>query len=128
MSEETKKCSKCGEVKTISEFSKAGYGIGKFRAWCKQCVCVSSAAWHKNNLERIHEKKKIYSDAHKHIATKKEKERVKNLDASYVKKLLIRSFGSNVDITNEIIRLKREHIQVKRISKEFKKTVKECCK
>jgi len=50
---ETKKCSKCQEVKPLSEFSKqprASYGVS---AWCKLCERNNSREWRKNNPEKL---------------------------------------------------------------------------
>ena len=46
METQTKKCSKCGEVKSVSEFSKGHY-------WCKCCRRDDYKKYYENNLEKI---------------------------------------------------------------------------
>jgi hypothetical protein len=51
-SEERKVCRKCGVEKDISAFGKHVTGAGGFRASCKPCSNVVSAAWHASNKGR----------------------------------------------------------------------------
>jgi len=41
----TKKCTKCGKVKTLSEFGKHSITKDGFSYWCKACVNTASRRW-----------------------------------------------------------------------------------
>jgi hypothetical protein len=48
---ETKTCSKCGETKPLSEFSKRSRSKDGHAGWCKACSKVYRATWYANNQE-----------------------------------------------------------------------------
>lgn len=50
-----KKCSKCGEVKSVEEFYKNNRYAGGFTTWCKQCHTSAKTSWVKNNIEKNRE-------------------------------------------------------------------------
>jgi hypothetical protein len=52
---ETKKCIKCQEVKTLSEFGKEK---GKILNRCKKCRRLSKKEWYENNKEKIKQYRK----------------------------------------------------------------------
>lgn len=69
---ETKKCSKCGEVKDVGEFYKNGeYGL---RPNCKKC---EKEQWQKKNIKNP-EKNKTKCRNYLLANSEKEKERIKN--------------------------------------------------
>ena len=49
---ETKKCSKCGEVKELGDFYKKADSPDGFRSDCKVCVCEKARKWREENKER----------------------------------------------------------------------------
>ena len=49
----TKRCSKCGEVKSISGFYKRWDSKDGYRNQCKKCRDKSDKNWQKNNQEKI---------------------------------------------------------------------------
>ena len=49
---EIKICTKCQEVKTLSEFGKRKGNK------CKNCICLSYKVWYENNKEKEKQKKK----------------------------------------------------------------------
>ena len=68
MTDKTKKCTKCGEIKPASQFSRQIVsGEVRSRSWCKKCnaalakekyynngdVKKRSALWHKNNPDKL---------------------------------------------------------------------------
>ena len=57
----TKTCSKCGETKDVSEFSKNKRRKGGLQGWCKAC----ERAYRQANKEQIAEKKRAYNQANK---------------------------------------------------------------
>lgn len=40
----TKKCSHCGEIKPITEFSKSNKSKDGLQCWCKRCACEYTAS------------------------------------------------------------------------------------
>ena len=65
---ETKKCSKCGEVKILSEFGKRNGNT------CKKCMCLSSENWYKNNKEKRKQYNKERYENNKEKAKQSSKE------------------------------------------------------
>jgi len=51
----TKRCSKCGEVKSINEFSEGKNYKDKLRTWCKDCADKYHKEWIKNNRGKTRE-------------------------------------------------------------------------
>ena len=160
MSEETKKCSKCGEVKLVILFSGRG-------AACKACraayareylaanrerICqrrrelwINGASeraknYRKQHADDINKQKKNYRDANvKRILEKareyreKNKEKIKQYKLKYVSIVhpwyAASLIGIKLDsLPQEIIELKREQLQIHRIARELKNTVKEIYK
>lgn len=56
-----KKCSRCGTVKSIGEFSPDHRQRDGLRCSCKKCQCESKAAWYRENKERAAEYRKCWS-------------------------------------------------------------------
>ena len=51
----TKKCSRCGEIKPLSEFFKGkGYRAG-YKSWCKICKLEYDREYRKNNREKVNQ-------------------------------------------------------------------------
>jgi hypothetical protein len=100
---DSKACTKCGAVKPLSEFPYK-------RHQCKKCA-------HKiNELTRKKNGKKYFkSDFSKKIHKQSE---------VYVKNLLINQGFTRDQITPELIELKREQLELKRLSKQLKQAVK----
>lgn len=55
---ETKKCTKCGEVKELGDFYE-------MKSWCKKCGYESNKLWRKRNKKRVSELNKIFQDRNK---------------------------------------------------------------
>jgi len=64
-----KKCSKCGEIKPKTEFSKSSYirkdGIQSLRRWCKKCTYEQIQEWNHKNYGYVKTRKKKYFRNHK---------------------------------------------------------------
>ncbi len=58
-----KKCSKCGEVKPLSEFNKSKSRKDRHADWCKECLNIYSKAYRKANPEKILAYNKAYRKA-----------------------------------------------------------------
>jgi hypothetical protein len=72
---ETKKCIKCQEVKTLSEFGKRK---GKILNRCKKCMCLSSKERYENNKEKIKQYQKEWRKNNKEKMKQYHKERYEN--------------------------------------------------
>jgi hypothetical protein len=50
-----KRCSRCGEVKPITDFGyrRSKQGIKRFASWCKACECAAAREWQKHNPEKV---------------------------------------------------------------------------
>lgn len=49
----TKRCSKCGEVKPITEFHKRTLSHDGLQSWCKRCTMFANAKSHAINKDKI---------------------------------------------------------------------------
>lgn len=122
--EQTKKCSKCGEEKSIFDYYKR-------RAHCKSCVREKIKEWQNDNKEKVVEIKR--RSAKKHIKTKRIKNKeykknnpqkqsihkssqIYNLTDGYIKDLLCNHGNRTVSelITKDMIDAKRELVKLKR--------------
>ncbi len=62
---ETKRCSKCGEEKPISEFPKSkGYKNG-IRSVCRKCKYVTDKKWRESHREHLREYRRRYMKAYR---------------------------------------------------------------
>lgn len=57
-----KKCTKCGELKPLSEFGKDKSKKDGFRPSCKKCDAVVKRIWRSNNKEKVAEYKLKYRE------------------------------------------------------------------
>ena len=55
-----KQCSKCGELKPLSEFYKAKTGKDGLRGDCKVCYSKQSKKWQQNNAEKLRKYQREY--------------------------------------------------------------------
>ena len=55
-----KKCNKCKEEKTASEFYKSKEGKYGVTSTCKKCHCVATRIWQKNNPEKVIKSQRLY--------------------------------------------------------------------
>jgi len=62
---EEKRCSKCGEVKAVSEFSKDASKRDGRRFRCKACRCVDDKKYREANPEKVRAKSKKYCEANR---------------------------------------------------------------
>lgn len=133
MSEETKKCSKCGEVKPLSEFHKFKHSKDGLKPRCKPCNIFDAnkyASEHKEECTR----KKMNWYRQKPEDYRKKRERASNarrgdlLPDSYIATLVARQDFSASEVPVWLINLKREQIELHRLSKRIKQTIKEVFK
>jgi hypothetical protein len=48
----TKRCSKCGEHKTLDHFGARAKNSDKLKGWCRECERTKNREWFKNNPEQ----------------------------------------------------------------------------
>lgn len=119
----TKKCSKCGEVKSLSVFYKRKDIKSWVGAWCKACENTNrkpyrkayQKAYHKANADKLRESRKAYKKANADKIAEYHKANVDNLTSRYI--------ASNIglpieDIPPELIELKRAQLKLHRLIKQ----------
>ena len=146
MDTQLKTCSKCGEVKPIDLFNKKH---GKPRYWCRTCDHESFKIWHSKQPASYKEKKrvasktwreknpdsvieqrgKIYPCEVNYSYAKYAKTRVSILSDAYVKQTILgrtrRSVMSAIDVTDDMIELKRDQLLMHRLTNQLKQLLKE---
>ena len=60
----TKRCSKCGETKGVSEFHKNKNSKDGFAHWCKDCCSKNLKRYYKNNRDKLLNRQKCYRESH----------------------------------------------------------------
>lgn len=142
---ETKKCTKCGEDKALTEFSK-------HHAKCKECRAMYAREWRDKNIEKaIAAERDRYRNKGKHRAKERRKEKfesIKKIEKEYRIKnhekikeqiainnkkhseCLSNSYISSRlkikvnDCPPELIELKREQLRIHRLTKQLKQEIK----
>lgn len=134
---ETKRCSKCGEVKTLDAFSpQAGTRLGR-AAQCKACRVSAAKQRYLENSEKFKERSRRWATENPEKANarnarqyfknpEKTKKRVnrhrEHLAPHYVASLLRLAIA---ELTPELFELKREQILTTRALRELKKVINE---
>ncbi len=121
-----KTCSKCGEVKPLSDFHRNKKEKDEYQCQCKACRRPYDKKYNKDNKEKISAYNKQYRENNKEklLAHNKQhkREQGKILSTTYVKNILTGTFKiKQADITPEMIELKREQLLIKRALKQAKK-------
>ena len=116
---ETKKCSKCGEVKPINEFYKHKRKKDGLASQCKCCENKIKEEYHKKHLKEIKEYRKKYQKKHKIY----KKECVALLKSWYIKQHLIKYGWRKENITEEIIKEQRNIIKTKRLINKINQSI-----
>jgi hypothetical protein len=120
METEKKICTKCGELKELSEFY-FNKTRNTYRADCKECVKDKQHKYYKENTEQILKQKKEYNIKNKDIIKeKKQIHRLKNKDIIKEKKHI--SYVKNKDKINKKCReyrLKNRDTINKRLNKYY---------
>jgi hypothetical protein len=138
---DTKKCSKCGEVKGLGEFYRSKTGTHGRHAYCKDCGIAYSKTrqpvayganrsreiaravkWQHENADRYKSRLLEWQNRNRArlLAAKKldTKRRVDELSDGYVAaRIGLRA----LDAPPELIALKREQLAIKRMARELKK-------
>lgn len=71
---ETKKCTKCGEEKLLSAYSKQVKSKDGLKHHCKQCIAVESKRYRDENKEKIALSRKEWAKRNKELLSEKHKE------------------------------------------------------
>ena len=133
---ETKRCSKCGEEKPLTEFNKNKYHKDGLSSSCNLCLNNNAKEYRKNNPNWIKERRKIYYNKNKLQISEIQKlwrennpekreeiyrKKVVDCNSYYVKEKLIKQGFKKEQITPELIELKRMIIKTKRKIKDESK-------
>jgi len=79
---ETKRCTKCGEEKPITEFHKNVRSKDGLHCYCKECNCIQSQLWRVANIDRAREYAREHSREQRKSNSGKIRDRKKvDLDA-----------------------------------------------
>lgn len=62
----TKECSKCGDIKPLSEFARASKEKSGYKSACKACIRLDQAEYYRRNKPRIDEKNRKWAKEHPH--------------------------------------------------------------
>lgn len=84
-----KKCSACGQEKSIVEFYKTKANKSGLSSWCKECSRNKGKLYYHNNTEKCNLKNKLYREAHPELMASYHK--TYREDTAYVDKL--REYG-----------------------------------
>ena len=99
---ETKKCSKCGEVKPVSEFYRKGKN---YQSMCILCRVEYHKEWYEKNSERRREQIRQYKQMNKNaIFKKREKTKSKEIEEKRIKneqQKKIKNFKKDLILINE---------------------------
>lgn len=130
----TKKCSKCGEVKSLSAFSKDKSCKDGLYPQCKGCrkayrkanagkIAEYNKTYQKANADKIAEYHKTYQKAYEKANADKIRERKKAYLKACVDNLTSRYIASKIglpisDIPPELIELKRTQLKLHRLIKQ----------
>ena len=57
---QTKKCSRCGDIKNIDEFSKHKLHIDGLQSYCKKCIYIYKKKYVIDNSEKVKQSRKAY--------------------------------------------------------------------
>jgi hypothetical protein len=81
MEQTTKRCSKCGIIKPITEFYKDKFTKGGMNSRCKECMRIYHHEYYKRNLERRREwQREYYEENEEKIREYRHKYRLKNIE------------------------------------------------
>ena len=74
---ETKRCSKCGEEKPLSEFYTDVSQSSGYATYCKKCSLIAAKEWREKNKERTKELRRNWNKANKEKVLEQSKKRFK---------------------------------------------------
>ena len=60
-----KRCTKCGEVKPLSEFGKDKSGRDGISSWCKKCNCEHVLKWQSANREKVNQRNRKWRSSNR---------------------------------------------------------------
>lgn len=100
----SKRCSKCGDEKPLSEFSKHKNGPGGLRSSCKACCKLEYKSWVERNSERKTEYNKKWYDENVELARSLSRDWYRR-NAEHVKDVARQYREANRDLLKEKYRL-----------------------
>jgi len=122
---ESKKCSKCNEIKELALFSKQKANNDGFRSYCKECMSVSKKKYRQENRDKILEQGRKYQKENRNkMCEYSKKNYLKYRDIisdNTIKKYLKNTlFLQLQEISQEMIELKKEQILLTRELRSLK--------
>lgn len=124
ISQQNKKCNKCGAEKPLTEFTKDKNFKEGYRPQCKQCRSTYQVKWkNKNRAKWLSIRKKTRKKNQKSENLKKTLRHSKNknnLSEAYLKRLIRRKYNirSN-DVPIEMLHNEKQYIEIKRKIQKF---------
>lgn len=121
---ETKKCSRCGEVKALMDFGNCRSNSSGKHYECKKCHAIETKNWRAKNKNKTQEYSRDWLLKNKNKsreAKRLNEEKNRNcLSDRYVSSKLGLSIH---DCSPELLELKREQLRIKRLIKQLKKEI-----
>lgn len=121
----TKICTKCGEEKELSKFSKyknKNYPAILIRNMCRKCRAAEDypgmKEYRQKNREKINTRQKEYYRKNREYCKTYDKKNVINLTDRYIASSILRMPLKELQQYPELIKLKRLHIQIQRELKQ----------
>ncbi len=109
---DTKRCSKCGEVKEVEEFRKT-------HNQCKNCIGLLRKKYDFLNREKINERQRKYVKNNRARNNRDKGKYIAKMSSRYIDALIKHQLRIE-DITPEMIDIKRQQIIIYRLLKEAK--------
>lgn len=140
----TKACTRCGEVKPLTEYHRASQASDGRKPWCKVCALAAAEKRRRENRDKCNaaieaakaknpEKYKAMSRkwqrAHPEKAREQLRRDAQRMGETYLRRLLVsQGFGAFGNIPAEIVELKRQQIATRRLARQLKKATHESSK
>jgi hypothetical protein len=114
-----KTCSKCGEPKPLSQFSKDKAQKDGFYGTCKNCVGIKRKEYYQKNRAFEISKNSNWQKQNRKRVNATKKNNVAKLTDCYVREVLTKRTNlKGSDIPQELIDLKKEQLKIHRYLKE----------
>ena len=121
MAEAQKKCSKCGDVKSLEEFHKDKSRSDGAGAYCKHCISQQKRNYRARNRGLLTRRTKDWVVHNRDRIAERERKATRILDDRYVKRVLrMHTANRRAEIPPKLIALKREQLAIKRMARELK--------
>ena len=112
----TKQCSKCKEVKNVSNFYRRGDKTDSYKYICKMCDNILANIRRKKNGYKYDRKRQVIGSSHHKLAKINSKRHRIEISDMYIRSLITKKSKvlKSEDITNEMIEIHRLNLKIKR--------------